>query len=102
MNNYEALFILIGEFQTDDDTKTIIQRIETEIQKLKGVIQEKHILGKRKFARPLKKKTEGFYVKMTFGMDSKNIVPLRTRLNLIEQMFRIQILKKTNNTVKGG
>lgn len=98
MNTYEATFILVWEFQTNDDTNTIIKRIETEIQKLKGIIHEKHILDKRKFARPLKKRTEGFYVKITFDMDAENVVSLRPRLNLIEQIFRIQILKKEKIT----
>jgi small subunit ribosomal protein S6 len=94
MNNYEALFILRNNFQTDEDVNPVIERIETEIQKLKGVIHEKNILGKRKFARPLKKKSEGFYVKIAFSMEPQNIVSLRPRLNLLEQIFRIQILKQ--------
>ena len=91
MKTYEAVFIFSNTIK-DDDLQKIIEQIQGEITKLKGVIKEKKELGRRQFARPMHKQESGQYVRIDFDMDPGSIAPLLARFKLNESIFRLQVV----------
>ena len=57
-----------------------------------GNIIAKDSLGKRAFARPMKKRDNGVYVKVRFELDPLKIKELVARYRLVEEVFRVQFL----------
>jgi ribosomal protein S6 len=91
LKKYEVLLIYPNTLKEDVLEKNV-ERARGEITKLGGVVAETQPLGSRTFARPLKKKDSGHYVRVMFTMDPANINPLQGRLKLIEDIFRVQVL----------
>ena len=95
MNSYEALFIFSTSLN-EEALETILERIRGEIAKLDGNTQASRVLGKRTFARPLKEWEAGQYVKIDFSMEPGSVSALMARLNLDENVFRVQIVRVNN------
>jgi ribosomal protein S6 len=91
MKTYDGLFIFDSRFDEAALDKAC-QRIEGEIKKLKGAVLGKETLGKRTFARPMKKQENGQYMRITFQLEPADVHPLQARLKLNEEIFRVQIL----------
>ena len=89
---YEGLFIFPESFK-DDAVDAAVERVKAEIEKQKGSIREVTKLGKRGFARPLKKQLSGSYVRLVFEIEPDKIVSLRARYRLMEDVFRVQIVR---------
>ncbi len=91
MNKYEAMVIFSDEVK-DAVLEEAIGRVRAEIKKLGGEVDSTTRLGKRAFARVMKKKEAGTYVLITFSMDGSQVGPLQARLKLNEEVFRIQVV----------
>jgi len=91
LKTYEAMIIFPSTLKEEVLQKSI-EQIQGEITKLKGTIKETRILGKRQFARQLKKKDSGEYVRIDFQLAPESVSPLLTRFKLNETMFRIQLV----------
>lgn len=89
--NYEGLFIFAGNAK-DEALDKIIERTTAEIEKHGGVIESTEVHGRRTFARPMDKRDNGVYVKIRFAMDPAQLVPLRARFKLGDDVFRVQIV----------
>ena len=50
------------------------------------------VLGKKSFARPMRKRDSGVYVKIRFELDPAQVSTLVGRYLLVEDVFRVQIL----------
>lgn len=90
---YEGLFIFpetLDEVQLDQ----AIESVKTEMEKLGGVLESSTRLGKRSFARPLKKKKGGIYVVIMFRLDGGQIDAFKHRLKLVTNVFRAQFMQK--------
>lgn len=90
---YEGLFIFpetLDEAQLD----LAIESVKTELEKLGGTLESSTRMGKRSFARPLRKKKGGNYVVIMFRLDGGQIDALKHRLKLVTNVFRAQFLKK--------
>ena len=90
---YEGLFIFpetLEEAQLDQS----IEAVKTEIEKLAGTLESSTRLGKRSFARPLRKKKGGIYVVVMFRLDGGQIDALKHRLKLSTNVFRAQFMQK--------
>lgn len=92
MKTYEAIIILSNALK-DENAESALERMRGEIAKLGGVVSESVVLGRREFARPLNKMESGLYARMAFQLDPAGMATLRARLRLIEDLFRIQIVK---------
>ena len=89
---YEGFFIFpetLDEGQLDQ----AIDAVKGEIEKLGGSFENATRLGKRSFARPMKKKKAGIYAILTFRLDGKEIGALKHRLKLSTNVFRAQFMK---------
>jgi len=89
---YDAIFILPAHLD-GDGVAAAMQRVRDEIGKLGGQTQEPEGMGKKAFARPMKKQDAGHYVKLRFNLSPEKVAPLRGRIKLIEDVFRVQILQ---------
>lgn len=90
---YEGLFIFpetLDEAQLD----LAIESVKTELEKLGGTLESSTRMGKRSFARPLRKKKGGNYVVIMFRLDGGQIDALKHRFKLVTNVFRAQFLKK--------
>jgi ribosomal protein S6 len=93
MTLYEGLFIFpetLGEEQLDQ----AIDAVKAELEKLGGSLENTTRLGKRTFARPMKKKKAGIYAILTFRLDGMKVIALKHRLKLATNVFRAQFVKK--------
>lgn len=95
MKTYEALFIFSSTLK-DEDLQKVLEQIRGEIKKLGGSVQNTQGIGKRTFAKLLKKRESGQYVKINFNMGPENIAPFEARLKLNEDVFRSQIIKESS------
>ena len=91
MKKYDALYIFVG-IAKDDALEANLEKALAEVTRLGGNVLAKDSLGKRTFARPMKKRDNGVYVKVRFEFDPLKIDELIKRYQLVEEVFRVQIL----------
>lgn len=92
MSKYEAM-IIFPESMKDEELDAAFEAVAVEIEKLGGTVENKTRMGRRLFARPLKKHAAGQYAVLGFLLDGAKIAPLRARLKLNEEVFRVQIVR---------
>ena len=91
MKTYEALFIFAGSLN-EEALESAIERARGEIDKLGGTVQGTHSMGKRTFARRLKKAESGYYVRIDCSMEPAGAAMLQSKFKLDESVFRLQIV----------
>jgi ribosomal protein S6 len=99
VRTYEALFIFANSLK-DEARDKALERIREEIGKLKGTVLGTEALGRRQFARPMKKLEGGFFVKLVISLDPRNVDPLLARFKLNEDIFRVQIVTTAEKAVE--
>lgn len=95
---YEGLFIF-PETLSEEDLDQAIDAVKTELEKLDGSLESSTRLGKRSFARPMKKKKAGIYAIIMFRMDGLKIPAFKHRLKLATNVFRAQFVKKEESEI---
>ena len=91
MKKYDALYIFAGQAK-DDVLENYIEKALAEVTRLGGTVVAKEVLGKRAFARPMRKRESGVYVAVRFEFDPAKVSELVNRYKLVEEVFRVQIL----------
>ncbi len=91
MKKYDALYIFVNA-PKDDAVEPLIEKVAAEITRLGGNVLGSEFLGKKTFARELKKRDAGIYVRTRFELDPASVEELRARYALVDEVFRIQIL----------
>ena len=91
MNKYDALYIFVG-ISKDDALEAYLSTALAEVTRLGGNVLATDSLGKRGFARPMKKRESGVYVKVRFELDPAKVEELVNRYKLVDEVFRVQIL----------
>ena len=92
MNSYEVLFVIRNAL--DDERK------EAAVEAVKGVIEEGgevtrvDLIGTRRFAYPIEKKTEGYYVLVEFNAPAELPKELDRRLRISDDVVRHIIINK--------
>jgi len=99
LRKYNALFILPATFG-DDDVEKVMKTVEETVAQFNGRVPQMRMLGKRPFARPLKKHETGFYAKMQIEIEPGSIDALLAKLKLNEDVFRVQILRDESPAVQ--
>lgn len=92
MNRYEGMFIFSDAVKADDVDDAVAKARE-EIEKQGGEVESNTRLGKRSFARTLKKQEAGHYAVITFKLAADKIDTLKARYRLNEQVLRCQIIR---------
>lgn len=93
---YEGLFIF-PETLDEEQLGESIEGVKTELEKLDGTLESSTRIGKRSFARPLRKKKAGYYVVIQFRLDGDRMDAFKQRLKLTTDVFRAQFLKAGEN-----
>lgn len=91
MKTYDALYIFVG-IAKDDVLEANLEKALAEVTRLGGTVIAKEALGRRAFARPMKKRENGVYVKVRLELDPAKVDELVNRYHLVEEVFRVQIL----------
>ncbi|NOU35486.1 MAG: 30S ribosomal protein S6 [Kiritimatiellaceae bacterium] len=90
---YEGLYIFpetLDEAQLDQ----ALEAVKVELEKLGGTLESSTRLGKRSFARPLRKKKGGIYVVNMFRLEGGQMAAFKHRLKLTTNVFRAQFMQK--------
>lgn len=90
---YEGLFIF-PEMAEDAQLDQALDGVKTELEKLGGEVESCTRLGRRPFARPLRKKKAGMYVVINFLLPGDRIDAFKHRLKLTTGVFRSQFIRK--------
>jgi len=91
MKKYDGLYIFAGSAR-DEVLDKIIESSTAEIINLSGKILSTEVLGKKPFARQMKKRDNGVFVKIRFELAPALIAALTKRYKLVDEVFRVQIL----------
>ena len=91
MKKYDALYIFVNA-PKEDAVEPLIEKVGGEITRLGGVVLGSEMLGRKTFARELKKREAGIYVRIRFELDPAKVAELRARYALSEDVFRVQVL----------
>ena len=91
MKKYDALYIFVTA-PKEDAVEPLIEKVGGEITRLGGVVLGSEMLGRKTFARELKKREAGIYVRIRFELDPAKVAELRARYALSEDVFRVQVL----------
>ncbi|MDZ8119003.1 30S ribosomal protein S6 [Pontiella agarivorans] len=91
MNTYEGLFIF-PEALDEEGLDQAIGRVKEELEKLGGSIDSAVRMGKKTFARALKKQKAGLYVNITFKLEGEKVDTFKSRLKLTTNVFRHQFV----------
>ena len=96
MGTYKIMLIFLPEIK-EESRKEIIENVCGEITKLKGEVLHTESLGSRVFARPLKKRESGFYIRLQVELYPDVIDVLLARFKLNIDIFRVQILRSSSH-----
>ena len=88
---YEGLFIF-PETLDEETLDLAIVRVKEELEKLGGSLESTTRMGKKNFARPLKKQKAGFYVVLMIKLDGTKLDAFKKRLTLATDVFRSQFV----------
>lgn len=88
---YDGLFVLEASRQ-EEAVENLLARIRSELVRMDGEVVEEEKIGKKFFARPMRKHDSGLYVRLRFRMDPAQIDGLRKRYRLFEGLLRVRIL----------
>ena len=91
MRKYDGLYIFAGNAKDDVLEGNFVKAI-AEIERFGGKVESQDILGKRAFARPMKKRENGVYAIVRFEMDPSKVRELVNRYRLVEEVLRVQSL----------
>ena len=92
MRHYEVMIIL----DPSQDERTVAPSLDKFldiVRKDNGKVENVDIWGKRRFAYPIDKKEEGFYVVVTLDCESETVQELDRRLNLNDNILRTKVLR---------
>ena len=92
MNTYQALLIFLTSLN-EDRLAAVLETVKGEVAKAKGTLLDTVMMDKRMFARKLSKMEAGQYVRLVFRMSPADLGALQARLKLVEDLFRVQIVK---------
>lgn len=92
MTKYEVLFIINSALE-DEKKEAVIEMVKETIS-ADGEVENADVWGNKKLAYPIKKKTEGFYVLITFKAGKDLPKELDRKLRISDDVLRYLIVNK--------
>ena len=89
IKKYDGLYIFAGNAK-DDVLEVSITKAVAELVRVGATIIQQDVLGRRAFARPIKKRDSGVYVAIRFEVEAGKIAELMKRYRLVEDVVRVQ------------
>ncbi|MFO7821254.1 MAG: 30S ribosomal protein S6 [Lentisphaeria bacterium] len=90
MKTYEAVFVL-DERQFDDQGEAFSREVEKRITVLGGRLRDRIAMGRKQFARPVKKLNAGVYWDFVFDLEPENVKPLKETYRLNDSVIRSEV-----------
>ncbi|MDR2463565.1 MAG: 30S ribosomal protein S6 [Verrucomicrobiales bacterium] len=98
---YEAMFILDIQGK-EEGVDAVLTTIKQAIESLDGVFKGAQRLERRRFERvAVKKHDSGYYLGVTFELESGKLKELQEKFKFDEKIFRQSYLRSKPATVKG-
>ncbi len=91
MKKYEAVFILDMR-KVEDEGKAFSEEFAKNIQSWGGVMNESVSMGRKQFAREIKKRKAGIYWDYVFELDPAKETEIREFYKLDERIIRLLII----------
>lgn len=93
MRSYEVMYIIHPE-NSEEEIKGLIDRFKGVVEKGAGKVVEVNPWGRKKFAYPIEKLAEGYYVVMTFKSEPKVANELSRQLKINDRVVRHLIIRQ--------
>ena len=93
MKLYELTYLISPEF-SEEELKSLNEKINSLIQKEKGVLNEAKMPMKKKLAYPIKKQREAFLINLSFYFQAEKLGSLEKELKSEKKILRYLILAK--------
>jgi small subunit ribosomal protein S6 len=97
--HYELLYIIPNKF-TEDEAKTIDEKIKTQITSSEGEITYFEDWGKKKLAYVINGNNYGYYKLLEIDLFGKDLAKLDNFFRLSNEILRHQIIKKVKRTAE--
>jgi len=92
---YELVFILNANLTEEDSTK-LLGKVNDQITKLGGVVNETTPWGKKRLAYPIKRQSEGNYVLEKVQIKQTALKELDASLKLTENVLRYLVIRENS------
>ena len=89
MRSYEMVLILQADLE---DHKMVSEDIAEVVRGLGAELEKVDLWGKKRFAYPIEKQLEGFYVLYTFKLDPAQVKEMERLLSLRPQVIRQMVV----------
>lgn len=89
MRSYEMIVILQADIE---DHKTVSEEVVEIVRGLGAEIEKVDLWGKKRFAYPIEKQVEGFYILYTFKLDPAQVKEMERILSLRSQIIRHMVV----------
>ena len=87
MNNYEVLFVIANALD-DERKEATVTTVQSIITDGGGEVTRVDVMGTRRLAYPIEKKTEGYYVLVEFSAPAELPKELDRRLRISDDIVR--------------
>ncbi len=91
LRKYETLFIIHPD--RVDEKDTVLERLTDLISQDEGQVLKVDEWGMRKFAYPIEKKKQGYYILMEFAAPAETPAKLEQNFRIDERVIRFIIVK---------
>lgn len=96
MNSYELMFIIDPDLE-EEAAQKVVAAVKEAISGVGGEVTEERMMGKRRLAYEIKKKTDGLYVLLYFQAPPAAMEELNRALRINEQVLRHLITRAKHN-----
>jgi small subunit ribosomal protein S6 len=93
VNSYEVLFVIANALD-DEKKEAAIEAVKSIIEDGGGEVTRVAVIGTRRLAYPIEKKTEGYYVLVEFNAPAELPKELDRRLRISDDVVRHIIVNK--------
>jgi small subunit ribosomal protein S6 len=91
LKKYEAIFILEIR-KVEDEGKAFTEEIKSLIEGWNGKLEEAIPMGRKQFAREIKKRKAGIYWNYIFTCPAEKIIEIKNKYRLDERVLRNMII----------
>ncbi|MBN2284170.1 MAG: 30S ribosomal protein S6 [Deltaproteobacteria bacterium] len=96
MRRYETVFIVHSDLSSDE-LNSLVERYQSIITSLKGIIIRLDNWGKRRLAYPIEKRREGTYIFVEFASDNDAVFEMERNFKIDERIMRYLTVKLSDH-----
>lgn len=101
MKTYDAMVIFPSTLK-DETLEQAVEKVKKDFVRVGAKVLNADVLGSRSFARALKKRSAGIFVRFHFEADPAAITALQERFRINDQIFRVQLTAVEKGLKVGG